>query len=151
MKYINNNPQNYLVKLYDEYGEDFLNSPKISCIDIQNNALKILKDIFRNNLDLSVFGKYILNPTVLENIKHVVLCKLQYYNYLSECTEFTRINKYANDISNVATLVEVEVKNKYKTFNMIYITLCSIEQTQNITELNVLSQRLFAENLIYNL
>lgn len=151
MKYMNNNQNNYFVKLRNEYGDDFLNCPKITVVDIQNNAIKILKDIFRNNLDLSIYGKYILEPIVLENIKVVVLTKLNYYNYLCEALEYTRIQKYFGTVSHQQSMVETEANGKFMTYNMIAQTLNSISATQNITELNLLSQRLNSMNLIYHL
>lgn len=151
MHQVTENQNNYIIKNYNIYGENFLDSPNVSLADIQKNAVSIVKDILNKRIDLSKYGRYILNPDVLENIILVFNNYTIYYKYIMESIEYTRTMKYNDMVSEEQVCVELEVRNYYKTYSQITQTLQSIMFTKNITEFDILAQRLKAENLIFNL
>lgn len=145
------NPNNYIIKNYNKYGENFLDSPYVSIEDIQSNAVYIVKDILNKKIDLSKYGRFILHPDVISNIAEVFKNKARYYEYLLESIEFTRVFKYQENISETQYTIEREVFSYYRTYTQIAQVLDNILHTQNITEFDILANRLKSENLIYNL
>lgn len=151
MKNNNNNPNNYFVKLKSKYGEDFLSCPEISCDGIQKNTKMILKDIFRGSLDLSEYGRYILDDAVLDNMIKAIVTEYNKYLKISECMEFTRLMKYNGTVDETFILTENSTNSHLKTYFLIYNTLNNIAITKNVNELGLLGNLLHSENLQYNL
>ena len=123
MHQVTENQNNYIIKNYNIYGENFLDSPNVSLADIQKNAVSIVKDILNKRIDLSKYGRYILNPDVLENIILVFNNYTIYYKYIMESIEYTRTMKYNDMVSEEQVCVELEVRNYYKTYSQITQTL----------------------------
>lgn len=151
MQNVTENPNNFIIKNYNKYGENFLNSHYVSIEDIQQNAIYIIRDILNKKIDLSKYGRFILEPVVIANLEIVFVNKARYYEYLCESLEYTRVFKYKENISETQYNIELKARNNYKTYIQIAQTLNNIKYSQNITEFDILANRLKAENLIYNL
>lgn len=149
---MNENAKNILYQLYNNYGENFLDTDYISVTDIQKNTIGILKDIFNERLNLSIYGKFILDDRVLGNMIVVIEERFNYYKYIHNSMMHLRNYNAVNRITdNYFPIVEGKILSELTTYDRILKTLISISETKNVTELNMLGQMLKNEHLIYNL
>ena len=145
----NKNQNNYFTQNIREKGEDFIHykSPR----DLQNDALKIFRELARGQIDISKHGKYFLDPQFLASCVQAAQSKYQYHAISQTGVDMyiTQIMSKGSMPDDITIGVKEDHKRKAEAYGLIYQSLCSISYTYDINSLFVLVSKL--QNYKYNL
>ncbi len=145
----NKNQNNYFTQNIRERGEDFIYYKNSR--DLQNDALKIFRELARGQIDISKYGKYFLDPQFLASCVQAAQNKYSYH-----AISQTGVDMYISQIMNTGSMpdsitigVKEDHKRKAEAYGLIYESLCNISYTYDINNLYVLVSKL--QNYKYNL
>lgn len=145
----NNNQNNYFVQNIKERGEDFIHfkSPR----DLQNDALKIFRELARGQIDINKYGKYFLDPQFLNCCMQSAWNKYSYHSISQTGVDLyiTQLMNQGMMPDNTVISVKEDHKRKAEAYALIYNSLCAIGQTGDTSTLFVLVSQI--QNYKYNL
>lgn len=145
----NKNQNNYFIQNIREKGKDFIHykNPR----ELQNDALKIFRELARGQINIEDHGMYFLDPQFLASCVYAAESKYQYH-----AISQTGVDMYITQIMNSGSMpdsivvgVKEDHKRKAEAYGLIYQSLCSISYTYDINSLYVLVSKL--QNYKYNL
>lgn len=151
MRLIKENKNNYLIKSYERFGEDFLDSLEVTVEDIQANAMNIMRDILYNKINLAFYGKYILNPNVIGNIKYVIAHHSKEAFIIYNSLVAAKFNVYYNNVDNDYSLIECKYSQKVHAFNQLLSTIDEVMKTNNITLFSLVAVNLKEQGILNRL
>lgn len=147
MKKIRNNQNNIFVKCKEKYGENFLSSGYITQDDIYRNAKNIIRDIIKSNLDLSEYGKYLMDPHVLEALIRAINEEVIQYSIISDSLRFTRMSNN-NYVDNSFIAIENKINSCKKLYSSVLEGLIATRESQNPNNISIMVANL--GSLVYN-
>lgn len=147
----NNNKQqnNYFTQGIRERGENFIQykSPR----DLQNDALKVFREIARGQVDLQKYGEYFLVPQFLESCLQAAWNKFSFHSISASGVDMLISNYMNQGIMPDDHVIGVKEQHKRtaEAYSIIYHSLCNLRITGELGNLFVLVSKL--QNYKYNL
>lgn len=147
----NNNKQqnNYFTQGIRERGEDFIQykSPR----DLQNDALRIFREIARGQIDLERHGNYFLAPQFLESCLQAAWNKYSFHSISATGVDMLITNYMNSGMMPDDNVIGVKEQHKRtaEAYCIIYQTLCTLRTSGDLSNLFVLVSKL--QNYKYNL
>lgn len=144
-----NNQNNYFSQHIRERGENFISFKNSR--DLQNDALKIFRELARGQIDINKYGNYFLDPQFLNSCLQAAWNKYSYHS-ISQ----TGVDLYISQLmgkgmmpDNTVISVKEDHKRKAEAYTLIYNSLYSLGHTGDTSVLFVLVNQL--QNYKYNL
>ena len=135
-----NRQNNYFSQQVQKNGESFLNqkTPR----DMAQDAERIFRDLVRGKVDLSQYGGYILNPSLLETL---ITKAGERYNYwwVVKISIENQINSFANiqvdaNTQVIFTGVLNDAIAKFTVYQQLYNCLLIVQQNNSVQPLEQL-------------
>lgn len=151
---------NWFSRLLDQRGQDYISSGKLTIDEVSKNAERIIDDMIGGRIDYDVYGKYIINPIVIQTLINYCANKLAINKTLQFSLGYT-YNDYmsrtdmGDDPERYMTLCGIDdgfarnmvqsisiVNQDIGLYSILYSKLCYADTTKNTSSLFSLTNEL---------
>lgn len=130
---------NWFSRLLDQRGQDYISSGKLSIDEVSKNAERIIDDMIGGRIDYDAYGKYIIDPIVIQTLINYCANKIA----INKTLQFSLGYTYNDYIS----------KNDLTDDPERYMTLCGIDDgfARNMTQsISIVNQDIGVYSILYN-
>lgn len=151
---------NWFSRLLDQRGQDYISSGKLTIDEVSKNAERIIDDMIGGRIDYDAYGKYIINPIVIQTLINYCANKLAINKALQFSLGYT-YNDYmsrtdmGDDPERYMTLCGIDdgfarnmaqsisiVNQDIGLYSILYSKLCYADSTKNTSSLFSLTNEL---------
>ncbi len=151
---------NWFSRLLDQRGQDYISSGKLTIDEVSKNAERIIDDMIAGRIDYDTYGKYVINPVVIQTLINYCANKLAINKTLQFSLGYT-YNDYmsrsdmGDDPERYMTLYNIDdgfarnmaqsisiVNQDIGLYSILYSKLCYADTTKNTSSLFSLTNEL---------
>lgn len=130
---------NWFSRLLDQRGQDYISSGKLTIDEVSKNAERIIDDMIAGKIDYDIYGKYIIEPVIIQTLINYCANKLA----INKVLQFSLGYTY-NDYMSKSDLTDDPER---------YMTLCNIDDgfARNMAQsISIINQDIGVYSILYN-
>ena len=156
----NKKVNNWFTRLFDQRGQDYISSGKLSVDEVSKNAERIIEEMVAGRIDYDKYAQYIIEPTIIETLINYCANKLAiskslqfslgytYNDYISrndlmgDPARYNRLCMIDDALSrNMAQSISI-VNTDISYYSIIHDKLVYVNSTKNVSALYSLTNEL---------